>query len=81
MKQYTITEYDYNDMKKLQHMSLEELKEELESIQTGWFDEYIHVNGEDSFKTYSESEYQAYKRKQALWQAIDLIDDLIKEKS
>lgn len=70
---YTVTEYDKDDIEKLESMTTKEVIEILEHIERGWMPQ-DYVYGPVDSKTYSESQYEATKLHIALNKAISIIE-------
>lgn len=80
MNEYTVKEYDKEDMLALDNMALEEVEEAIESLDRGYFNRYLFPDLDDDFKTYTEDEYDAYRIRVALRKVYELLDLCLKKK-
>jgi hypothetical protein len=72
-KTYTVTEYEKEDIEKLDNMTNEEVIETLEYIKGGWLPQN-YVCSPEYYKTYSESQYETTKLHKAMSKAIDMLE-------
>lgn len=76
MNEYTVKEYDKEDMLALDNMTLDEVKEAIESLDRGYFNGYLFPELDDNFKTYTEDEYDTYRIRVALRKVYEMLDGL-----
>lgn len=74
-KTYTVTEYDKNDIERLDFMSKADVIEILERIGRGWLPQDC-VYSPRKYETYTESQYDATKLHKAISKAIDMIQNI-----
>lgn len=71
-RQYTVTEYDKDDIEKLDCMAADEVIETLEHIKRGWLpQDYVCFARE--YETYTESQYDTTKLHKAMAKAIEML--------
>ena len=61
MKEYTVKEYNKEDMLALDNMTLKEIEEAIKSLDRGYFNRYLYPEMDDNFTTYTEDEYNIYR--------------------
>lgn len=74
-RQYTVTEYDKDDIEKLDFMEVDEVIETLEHIKRGWLPQDYVCYTRD-FETYTESQYDTTKLHKAMGKAIELLQEV-----
>ena len=73
MREYTVREYDKDDYDiGRDSMTDADAIARLESINRGWLPDYNYTG--------DESDYEAYLNHVAMWKAIDVLKDRLKEK-
>lgn len=78
-RQYTVTEYDADDIEKLDSMSKDEVIAQLEYIESSWLPhDYAFVPDNPAKRavtTYTESQYSAAKLHKAMQKAIEMLQE------
>lgn len=80
MREYTVKEYDKEDMFALDNMTLDEVEEAIESLDRGYFNRYLFPDLGDDFKTYTEDEYDTYRIRVALKKVYELLGSEISKR-
>ena len=70
---YTVTEYDKDDIEKLDSMTKDEIIGILEHIARGWLPQN-HVCGPQEFETYNQNQYDATRLHKAVRKAIEILE-------
>lgn len=82
-RQYMVTEYDADDIEKLDSMSKDEVIATLEHIERGWLpQDYVFVPDNPARRamaTYTESQYDATKLHKAIHKAIEMLNSIKQE--
>lgn len=72
-RQYTVTEYDKDDIEKLNDMTKEEVISILDHIDDGWLpQDRVYVPKE--YETYTESQYDSTRLHIAVRKAIEMLE-------
>lgn len=64
-----VAEYTLEDMSALEDMSYDDAMQYLEQLDRGYFNQFVLLDRENEFRTYSEEEYCIYALRIALYKA------------
>ncbi len=78
-RQYTVTEYDKEDIEKLDYMAIDEVIATLEHIKRGWLPQDCVYVPRD-YETYTESQYDTTKLHKAMRKAIEMLEEIKEDK-
>ena len=73
-RNYTVTEYDYEDMVALEEMSYSEVVDCIKALDRGYFNRYVFPKPNE---TYSEDEYYEYRIRVALQKVYNLLEKAV----
>lgn len=73
-RQYMVTEYDKDDIEKLDFMTNGEVIETLEHIKRGWLPQDC-VYAPREYERYTESQYDTTKLHKAMKKAIEMLEE------
>lgn len=76
MREIKIKEYDLEDMQALENLSIDQIVAGLERLDRGYFNQFVFLDENDPYKTYTEDEYDIYYLRRSLSKAIDLLSEL-----
>lgn len=74
-RQYTVTEYDKDDIEQLDNMTKAEVIDALEGIKRGWLPQNDVCCPRDD-ETYTESQYDATRLQKAVSKAIEMLENM-----